>query len=264
MPWKDVCRRGRSVGGKVRQDDVRLAPGEKISDHNAGGASPGIEKFVNEVVRLTPTPNVPPKLFDFPISCKVQMYPGRGKADVHLEGRAADVYLLTRDSAQKRAGEWLFDWCVANCLKYLIQGVIYDHRQWFSEKPEVMRAGGPIRYADLDHSDHVHVELNCDGAALWTPAIAAASFLAMLEGTWNVSIGPWTGVFVFDAAHGVYWADNESSPHHHGQWNASGSSLEWRFSSDMRKFTVKLPLDSKGTSGDILPEGQGSFRMSKQ
>src|SRR5437588_3226552 len=194
MPWKDVRRRGRSVGGKVRQDDVRLAPGEKISDHNAGGSSPGIEKFVSEVVRLTPTPNFPSKPFDFPVSCKVETYPGRGNADVHFEGRAADVYLLVSDAVQKRAGEWLFDWCVANCVKYQIQGVIYDHRQWFSEKPEVTRAGGrPIPYGGTDHWNHVHVELNCDGAALTPTVMATAAVAALLDGSWNVTIGSWSG-----------------------------------------------------------------------
>ena len=268
MPWKDVCRRGRSVGGKVRQDDVRLAPGEKISDHNAGGSSPGIEKFVSEVVRLTPTPNFPSKPFDFPVSCKVETYPGRGNADVHFEGRAADVYLLVSDAVQKRAGEWLFDWCVANCVKYQIQGVIYDHRQWFSEKPEVTRAGGrPIPYGGTDHWNHVHVELNCDGAALTPTVMATAAVAALLDGSWNVTIGSWSGIFVFDALGGVYWANDSSSARHRGQWKTTGSSVEWKFSSDpgdFRKFSVSLPLDSKGTSGDILPEGQGSFRMSKQ
>lgn len=269
MPWKDVCKRGRAAGGKVREDDVKLKPGEKLFDHDAGEPSPGIEKFVREVVRLTPTPNVPPKPLDFPTSCKVETYPGRGNADVHLEGRAADVYLLTTDSVQKRAGEWLLDWCVANCVKYQIQGVIYNDRKWFSELTDVLRAGGrAISRAPVDHTEHVHVELNCDGAALWTPAMAVAAMVSLLEGTWSVTIGPWTGVFVFDALGGVYWATDSvaSSSRHRGHWNAAGSSLQWKFSDpgDRRTFSVTLPLDPKEMNGVILPTGQGFFKMSKR
>ena len=156
MPWNDVCVPGRWVGGKVRQDDVRR--GAIAADHDAGDASPGILQFVQEVVRNVPYVNDPPKPADFPVGCRVDTYPGRGHADVHFEGRAADVFMDY--NTQQADGDWLFDWCVQNCQYYKIQGVIWGPRQWFSE----MHSGNPFRRPQGDHNNHVHVELNCDGA----------------------------------------------------------------------------------------------------
>jgi hypothetical protein len=90
------------------------------------------------------------------------MHPGRHNADVHLEGRAADVFLNYHDSTQRAFGDWLFDYCVANCERYKIQGVIFGRRQWYSE----MNNGREFARTQGDHNDHVHVELNCDGANL--------------------------------------------------------------------------------------------------
>ena len=160
MPYHNVCRRGRPIGGKVRQDDVRLLPGESLAQHNAGGASPGILRLIREVVRGTPGINVPPKPAGFPSGVRVDTWPGRGHADVHHEGRAADVFLDYKNATQRSYGEWLFDYCVANCVRYGIQGVIYGPRQWFSE----MHGGRVFARGRKDHYDHVHVELNCDGA----------------------------------------------------------------------------------------------------
>jgi hypothetical protein len=157
MPWNDVCTPGRWVGGRVRQDDV--ARGASAADHDAGGPSPGILQFVQEVIRTSPqSNNDPPKPDDFPTTCRVDTYPGRGAADVHFEGRAADVFLDY--SSQRAHGDWLFDSCVQNCEYYKIQGVIWGPRQWFSET----RGGTPSNRPQRDHYNHVHVELNCDGA----------------------------------------------------------------------------------------------------
>lgn len=158
MTWKDVCKRGNPIGGRVRQDDVKRK--EHAATHNAGGPSPGILSFVREVVRGTPPWRTPEKPEDFPQSCRVDTYPGRGKADVHFEGRAADVFLNFRDPKGREWGNWLFDWCVQNCKIYQIQGVIFGDRQWFSET----RKGEIFARTQHDHDDHVHVELNCDGA----------------------------------------------------------------------------------------------------
>ena len=160
MPYTNVCRRGRPAGGRVRQDDVRRREGESDQDHNAGGPSPGIINFVQQVVRGTPPVNNPPKPAGFPSGVRVDTWPGRGRADVHFEGRAADVYLSYQDSQERIFGDWLFDYCVANCVGYKIQGVIFGPRQWFSE----MNGGQVAPRQRSDHYDHVHVELNCDGA----------------------------------------------------------------------------------------------------
>src|SRR5260370_38352095 len=89
MPWKDVCKRGHPAGGRVREDDPG---GGTLEEHDAGGPSPGIVKFIHEVVRTTPVPNVPAKPLDFPVWCLVQDYPGRKHRDGHLEGRSAEAF----------------------------------------------------------------------------------------------------------------------------------------------------------------------------
>jgi len=131
MAWKDVCVRGHSVGGRVREDDPK---GGDADSHNAGGPSPGIEKFILEVVRMTPGVNTPPKPIDFPPNVFVDTYPGRGGIDVHFEGRGADVGFSVLVPAEKVWGDWLFDWCVANCTIYKVQEVIFGTRCWFAEK----------------------------------------------------------------------------------------------------------------------------------
>jgi hypothetical protein len=264
MAWRDVCRRGQPArGNTVREDDVR---GGAPAAHNAGGPSPGIVKFIQEVVRTTPFPNLPPKPNDFPVWCSVDDYPGQSAADVHFEGRAADVYLNKNVASQKIAGDWLLDWCVANCQAYQIQGAIFDTRQWFSEKGEVLANGGhPIPYTGGDHWNHVHVELNGDGAA--QGATTDANVTNQFVGKWNVTIGSWRGIFVFDAAGGVFWADNENSTQHAGGWAVSGTNLDWKFAaeggSDFRAFTVGLPLRPGTVRASILPQGQGWCDMSK-
>ena len=158
MAWTDVCRRGRWVGGKVRQDDVHKS--DPPSDHDAGEESPGIRNFITDVVRNDPPWRYPEKPSDFPTGCLVQTYPGKSASDVHFEGRAADVFLDYTNPTERAWGDWLFDWCVENCKLYSIQGVIFGKRQWFSE----MNHGEEFPRTQGDHNNHVHVELNCDGA----------------------------------------------------------------------------------------------------
>jgi hypothetical protein len=166
MAWKDVCVRGKFAGGKVRQDDVNK--GDPASAHNAGAPSPGILIFIEEVVRNPPPWQWPQKPSDFPsASCRIDTWPGMGNADVHYEGRAADVFLDYTDSDGKRWGDWLFDWCVDNCKIYQIQGVIFGNRQWFSE---TNRGVVFARDDGKKHYNHVHIELNGDGAATGQPA----------------------------------------------------------------------------------------------
>ncbi len=160
MPWRDICRPGRPAGGRVRQDDVNRS--DPAAQHDAGGPSPGILIFVEEVVRRSPPWQYPAKPADFPNGCRVETYPGHAAADVHFEGRAADVYLNYNDPSGRIWGNWLFDWCVDNCRIYKIQGVIFGDRQWFSE----VHGGAPFPRTQRDHDDHVHVELSCDGAAM--------------------------------------------------------------------------------------------------
>jgi hypothetical protein len=158
MAYKDVCVCGKPIGGRVREDDPH---GSNPSSHDAGGISPGLQKFLNEVVNGTPNPNTPAKPLNFPAKVKIDAYPGRSAADVHFEGRAADIFFSYNDSTGRTFGDWIFDWCVANCTIHKVQGVIFGTRKWFSELNQ-----GRINtnYQGGDHLDHVHVELNCDGA----------------------------------------------------------------------------------------------------
>lgn len=258
MAWKDVCVRGKPAGGKVREDDIPNGAMKEM--HDAGGPSPGIEKFIREVVRTTPLSNTPPKPADFPTWVNIQSYPGRGAVDVHLEGRAADIFLSVMIPAQKASGDWLFDWCVANCMTYQIQGLIFGTRRWFSE----YHGGVETVYTAGDHNNHVHVELNGDGAAL--SSSSPASVPAGLAGTWNVTIGTWSGIFVFGADRSVSWANDDRSRRTPGSWSSDGGRLYFQFHDpgDFRFFSAPLPLNPSGTSGTILPAGQGFFEMRKR
>lgn len=201
MAYRNVCRRGRPGGGRVRQDDISIAnellplmpeaarqaalaqrrtdprafrkaiqdfkdanPAivrQIIERHNAQGPSPGILRFIQEVVMGIPLVATPPKPPGFQTR-RIDTHPGRHNADVHLEGRAADVYFNYNNATERVYGDWLFDYCVANCVRYKIQGVIFGRRQWYSE----MNGGEVFPRTQGDHDDHVHIELNCDGANL--------------------------------------------------------------------------------------------------
>ena len=256
MVWRDVCVRGNPIGGRVREDDPH---GTDPKLHDAGGASPGIEKFIRDVVRTTPAINTPPKPSDFPTWVYVETYPGQGGPDVHFEGRAADVYLDASKPTDRVSGDWLFDWCVANCTIHKVQGVIFGQRKWFAE----MSGGVEQLYLGGDHNNHVHVELNCDGAALVTAPPTPPSGLV---GTWDVTIGTWTGIFVFAANRSVSWANDATSTHTPGSWASDGGHLYFQFyaQGDFRVFEVPLPINPGGMKGSILPAGQGWFEMTKQ
>jgi hypothetical protein len=160
MPYKDVCVCGHAAGGRVREDDPR---GSDAASHDAGGTSPGMLKFLAEVVNATPLNNVPPKPLNFPANVRIETYPGRSAADVHFEGRGADIFFNYADTTQRTFGDWLFNWCVANCATYKIQGVIFGKRKWFSE---LHMGKVNENYQGGDHLNHIHIELNCDGANL--------------------------------------------------------------------------------------------------
>lgn len=256
MVWKDVCIRGNPAGGVVREDqpaknDPKL--------HDAGGPSPGILKFLREVVRTTPMTNTPAKPVDFPVWVYVETYPGRGAADVHYEGRAADIYLNVDKPNEKDWGDWLFDWCKTNCTIHKVQGVIFGRRYWMAEESK----GLETVYKGTDHNGHVHVELNCDGASLGAPPPAPP---AGLVGTWNVTIGTWSGIFVFGSDRSAAWANDEKSRKTWGSWMSDGGNLYFQFQDqgDYRVFEVTLPVNPGSTSGKILPAGQGWFEMKKK
>jgi hypothetical protein len=92
--------------------------------------------------------------------------------------------------------------------------------------------------------------------------------LGDLLGTWDVKIGPWSGIFVFSAPASVYWADPKAAAaRHSGYWWGNEESVQWQFSDDpknfRRTFKIELPFQSP-MNGVILPAGQGFFEMSRR
>lgn len=199
MAYRNVCRRGQPGGGRVRQDDPAIiwdiiatfsAEDQRkfnqlfrsnrdqfnyqmkqyrsthqqqvralIPNHDAGAASPGILWFINQVVFNLYSPTSPPRPPGFR-SVNVQTYPGRRNVDTHFEGRAADIFFNYTNPETRIFGDWLFDFCYENCQRYQIQGVIFGDRRWFSETMN----GAITRQVQHDHYNHVHVELNYEGA----------------------------------------------------------------------------------------------------
>ena len=100
--------------------------------------------------------------------------------------------------------------------------------------------------------------------------------LAQLVGTWNVTIGRWSGVFVFDAHGSVWWAEFRGfgtpdaqiprSQRNQGYWRVVQTRIQWGFFAhgDIRSFEKELPLGVRRNQGLILPRGQGVFEMEKR
>ncbi|MFZ3343300.1 MAG: hypothetical protein WA213_20655 [Terriglobales bacterium] len=89
-----------------------------------------------------------------------------------------------------------------------------------------------------------------------------------VNGTWDVTIGPWSGIFVFSAPASVYWEDPKAKKiHHRGYWWGNSQSVQWQFDDDpknaRRTFKIDLPFQTP-MNGLILPAGMGFFQMSKR
>ena len=86
-----------------------------------------------------------------------------------------------------------------------------------------------------------------------------------LIGRWIVSIGKWSGYFVFESGGAVHWTELNQQKRNPGKWTATATDIQWKFSSpgDIRTFVVPLEIPSGPVSGRILPAGQGSFSMRK-
>ncbi|MBR0798610.1 DUF4347 domain-containing protein [Bradyrhizobium jicamae] len=89
-----------------------------------------------------------------------------------------------------------------------------------------------------------------------------------MPGSWSVTVGNWTGYFVFTSPTDVYWTD-ETMRRHPGKWSAFDGSVTWTFSDDdpnwMRRWEVILPLKSTVQGNVTIKEiPHGFFTMSKQ
>jgi len=89
------------------------------------------------------------------------------------------------------------------------------------------------------------------------------SLAAQLLGRWNVTIGQWQGVFVFEDGGKVYWTERTGVTRHAGTWKASTTELQWKFATpaDVRTFALPLPIAAGLAKGRIMPVGQGFFSM---
>ena len=86
---------------------------------------------------------------------------------------------------------------------------------------------------------------------------------AGLLGRWNVTIGQWNGLFVFEAGGRVHWTERNGTSRHDGLWKKTVADVQWKFASpgDIRTFVIPLPIPSEPVGGRILPVGQGFFTM---
>ena len=85
----------------------------------------------------------------------------------HGTGRALDVFIpLDKGKADNGKGDEVANWLVKNAEKIGVQLVIWDRTMWVAANSGEKAVGytGPH-----PHHDHIHLELNIDGAERRTP-----------------------------------------------------------------------------------------------
>lgn len=89
---------------------------------------------------------------------------------------------------------------------------------------------------------------------------------AALPGRWLVTVGSWTGYFVFEGMGTVYWTERNGTARHNGVWKITATDVQWRFAGagDIRTFVIPVPITSDSIGGKILPAGQGFFTMKRE
>lgn len=86
---------------------------------------------------------------------------------VHGTGRALDIMIPTVNGRANRAiGDPIANWLVQNAAAIGVQYLIWNHTKWNGSRRG--RKDGPYGGPN-PHVDHIHVELNQDGAARSTP-----------------------------------------------------------------------------------------------
>lgn len=88
------------------------------------------------------------------------------ETSVHGVGRALDVMISpVNGRANSTIGDPIANWLVRNAAEIGVQYIIWNRVRWSgSRMPRVAPYGGPN-----PHTDHIHVELNLDGARRRTP-----------------------------------------------------------------------------------------------
>ena len=102
---------------------------------------------------------------------------GPNEFSVHAEGRAIDWHLDARKPKERRAAMRLIDTLLATdnngnehalARRMGVQGIIFDCRSWWSGMDEMGEysacEGNEKPDPTTAHRDHVHIELNWDGA----------------------------------------------------------------------------------------------------
>jgi hypothetical protein len=90
------------------------------------------------------------------------------KLSVHSIGRAIDLMIpMVNGDADNTAGDAVANWLIMNAASIGIQYIAWDRTSWSGSRPagsKVSPYQGPI-----PHIDHIHMELNLDGANQRTP-----------------------------------------------------------------------------------------------
>ena len=90
------------------------------------------------------------------------------RMSVHGTGRALDVFIpQVSGSADNGQGDKVANWLVMHAQQIGVQLVIWDRSIWRANGTNDGAYGGPN-----PHTDHIHVELSIDAAALGTPWFA--------------------------------------------------------------------------------------------
>jgi hypothetical protein len=114
-----------------------------------------------------------------------------------------------------------------------------------------------------ENSPNAKVMLN--GKLLKDPDPSNAQNLENLFRNWFVEIGSWAGVFSFSRDGKVFWADNMGARRHYGRWHLSDGGISWQFDDDpdgwKRTFLIPNQWNGSVVNGQILPQGQGFFKM---
>jgi hypothetical protein len=87
------------------------------------------------------------------------------QTSIHGTGRALDVFIptLSGGAADNTVGDAVANWVIANAASLGVQLVIWDRSIWNASRApgtKLRAYGGPH-----PHNDHLHIELNADGAA---------------------------------------------------------------------------------------------------
>ena len=90
-----------------------------------------------------------------------------GQTSIHGVGRAIDIMVTMVDGAADRRGDEIAQWLIDNASALGVQVIIWDGTIW-SVSRNATGASRPYT-GPIPHTDHLHVELNEQGAALSLP-----------------------------------------------------------------------------------------------